>query len=149
MPFCIKPERGQVAENVSKPSTKQSCDVFHNDKTGFQLANKTGVFTPEPRTFTVKSGAVSCEADILAGEASANNVNWSDIFAPELRYVFELADVRPVFRQHAPAEWVNLAEGDGFESARALKAKAEAANSAEQVKHAQRQFGHCFVTRAG
>jgi hypothetical protein len=50
----------------------------------------------------------------LAREASANNVNWSDIFALQFGYVFKLADVGPVFRQHAPAEWVDLAESHGF-----------------------------------
>jgi len=34
-----------------------------------------------------------------------------------------------VFRQHAPAEWVDLAEGDRLKAARALKAKAETANA--------------------
>ncbi len=34
MPFRIIPERGQVSENGAKPSTKQSCDVFHDDVAG-------------------------------------------------------------------------------------------------------------------
>ena len=129
MPFCIIPERGQVAENVSQPPTKQRCDVFHNDKAWSQLANKTGVFPPKPRTFTVKSGAASREADVLAGKSSANNVNWSDIFALQFGYVFKLANVRPVFRQHAPAEWVEFTKCHGLETACAFQAKAEAPNS--------------------
>jgi hypothetical protein len=28
------PERGQVSENVSKSSTKERCDVFHEDDAG-------------------------------------------------------------------------------------------------------------------
>jgi hypothetical protein len=65
----------------------------------------------------------------LAGEAAANNINWSDIFAPEFGYVFELADVGPVLRQHATAKRVDLAKRHGFESARAFQAKAEPANA--------------------
>jgi hypothetical protein len=42
-----------------------------------------------------------------------------------------------MLRQHAAGERFNLAEGDGFKAARALKAKAETANAAEQVKDAK------------
>jgi hypothetical protein len=73
----------------------------------------------------------------LAGEASANNINWSDIFAPEFGDIFKARNRWPVLRQHTPAEWVDLAEGHGFEAARALQAKAETANAAEQVKNAE------------
>jgi len=34
VPPRIIPERGQVSENVSKPSTKERCDVFHDDEGG-------------------------------------------------------------------------------------------------------------------
>jgi hypothetical protein len=89
--------------------------------------------TPQATSLAGKSGALPHRRNVLAGEASANNINWSDIFAPELGYVFELPEVGPVFRQHAPAEWVDLAEGDGFEAARALQAKAETAYARKQV----------------
>jgi len=46
MPLRIIPERGQVSENVSKPPTKQCCDVFHDDEAGSYLANKPCVFAP-------------------------------------------------------------------------------------------------------
>jgi hypothetical protein len=34
VPPRIIPERGQVSENVPKSSTKESCDVFHEDVAG-------------------------------------------------------------------------------------------------------------------
>jgi hypothetical protein len=34
VPPRIVPERGQVSENVSKSSTKERCDVFHDDVAG-------------------------------------------------------------------------------------------------------------------
>jgi len=43
----------------------------------------------------------------------------------------------PVFRQNFAGKFLNLAEGNGFKTAGALKAEGEAANSAEQVKDAQ------------
>jgi hypothetical protein len=42
-----------------------------------------------------------------------------------------------VFRQNAAGKVFDFAEGDGFETARALKAEAKAAYAAEQVKEAQ------------
>jgi len=46
MPLRIIPERGQVSENVAKPSTKQRCDVLHDDVAGTKFANETGIFRP-------------------------------------------------------------------------------------------------------
>ena len=46
MPFRIVPERGQVSENVCKPSSKQCCDVLHDDEARSQLANEPSVFAP-------------------------------------------------------------------------------------------------------
>ena len=42
-----------------------------------------------------------------------------------------------MFRQHAAGERFDFAEGDSFKAARAFKAKAEAADAAEQVKDAK------------
>jgi hypothetical protein len=42
-----------------------------------------------------------------------------------------------MFRKHLAGEWFNFAESDGFKSACAFKAKAEAAYAAEQIEDAQ------------
>jgi hypothetical protein len=47
-----------------------------------------------------------------------------------------------VFRQHAAGKVFDFAEGDGLETAGALKAKAKAAYAAEQVKEAQFAYLH-------
>jgi hypothetical protein len=46
VPPRMIPERGQVSENVSKSSTKERCDVLHDDELGSQLANESGVLAP-------------------------------------------------------------------------------------------------------
>lgn len=46
VPFRIKPERGQLSENNVQPSTKQACDVLHDDVSRLYLANNSGVFEP-------------------------------------------------------------------------------------------------------
>jgi hypothetical protein len=42
-----------------------------------------------------------------------------------------------MLRQHAPAEWINLAERDRLEAARAFQPKTEAADAAEEIEHPQ------------
>lgn len=46
MPLRVIPERGQVSENLAVPSTKQSCDVLHDDVPRSNLANDSGELDP-------------------------------------------------------------------------------------------------------
>lgn len=81
-------------------------------------------------------------ANVLAGEAAANDVNSScgKSVGCERSDVIVNRDSRPMLRQHAPAEWINLAERDRLETASALEAKAEPANAAEEVEDAHHRF---------
>jgi hypothetical protein len=89
-PFRIEPQRGQVSENSSKPSTNEHWGVFHEDETGSNLANDPGKFRPEAGALSFDSGALSCCADVLARKASRNDVNNS---AP--RSSVKTAHIRP------------------------------------------------------
>jgi hypothetical protein len=79
MPFRIIPERGQVSENSVKPSTKQSCDVLHDDISGLKLANKTGKLRPETAPLAFNASTSSGERNVLAGESSDNAINGKSI----------------------------------------------------------------------
>jgi len=79
----------------------------------------------------------------LARVASANNINWSDIFASQFSHVVEDRDTRPMFRQHLAGERLDLAEGHGLEPARAFQAEGEAADAAEKIKHFHHQNSPC------
>jgi hypothetical protein len=140
VPFRIIPERGQVSENVSKPSTKQSCDVFHEDVSRSNFANNSGVLSPQPAALAGKSSALSRKANVLAGEAAADNVNGNSVccqsFGGEASHVVINRHLRPMLSQNAAAKGFDFAERYGFESARALKPQAETADAAKQVKHA-------------
>ena len=108
MPLRIIPERGQVSENVCKPPSKQSCDVFHKDVSRSYLANKPSIIAPEAGSFAAKSGALSCDADVLAGEAAANDIGprsgfGQPIGGQDLNVVMN-GDSRPMLCQHLPAE---------------------------------------------
>ena len=134
-PFCVIPQAGKVPENSSHPETKQAWRVLHDDVTWSYFANQTGVLAPEARARTVKAitaGGV-CDTDILTGKASTN-----DICCPSVEFerldIFMPRNLRPVHSQHGACGWVDLAEGDGLESTRALQPQAEAANAAEKVE---------------
>ena len=76
-PFRIEPQRGQVAENTSKPSTNEHWGVFHEDEARSHLANDPSKLRPEAGSLAVDACALSCGADVLAGEASGDEVNTS------------------------------------------------------------------------
>jgi hypothetical protein len=69
----------------------------------------------------------------LAGESTADKIDCNSVSGQsvgvESADIFIAGNLGPVLRQHAPAEWINLAEGRGDESTSALKTQAEAANT--------------------
>ena len=75
IPFRIVPEKGQVSENNSKPSTSERCDVLHDDDFGSKLANESGILPPQARSFTLDASARAGKADVLAGEPAADGAN--------------------------------------------------------------------------
>jgi hypothetical protein len=75
VPLRIKPDLGKVSEYLVQPSSKQRCDVLHDDVAGSNLANNSGVLGPETRASALNSCALACDGDILAGESAADEVN--------------------------------------------------------------------------
>lgn len=121
VPLRIIPERGQVSENSSKPSTKQSCDVLHDDKSGCQFANKTGDFGPKARTFSGKSCALSGSANVLAWEPARDNVNGanpigSKSLCGKLAHVSVAGDFGPMLCEDAAGKVFDFAERDCFKA---------------------------------
>jgi len=133
VPFRIIPERGQGSENTVKPSTKQSCDVLHDDVLRSKFANKTGVLCPEARPFALNPCASSGDADVLAGEAPADDINSNSIcgksIGGEFSDIFVNRDVGPMLGEDTTGERFDFAEGDSLKAARALQAEAKASNA--------------------
>jgi hypothetical protein len=75
-------------------------------------------FSPESTAITVNARFLSGAADVLTREASDNGVNvtasLSNKFACNFSDIFKPRNVRPVFRQHSPAEWINLGLSGAF-----------------------------------
>jgi hypothetical protein len=71
-------------------------------------------------TWEAPADEIDCDCialKLVGGKSADIFVNWN---------------LWPVFSQHAPAEWFNLAEGDGLHP-RPLQAERESADAAEQV----------------
>lgn len=140
VPLRIIPERGQVSENDAKPSTKQSCDVFHDDEPRSKFANEAGDFRPQPASLTRNANLMSRVANVLAGKPTGNDINRSDIGGANASHVVKTGHLRPMLKQDFARVRIDLAERDGLESARAFQPEREAADAAEQVEDAQ--FAH-------
>ena len=150
MPFRVIPTLGQVSENSSKPSpgiarwtSKQVCDVFHNDKFWSYLASQSDDFAPESASCAaLNSRLISSNAKVLARESTCDDVDIGNSIGSKSACC-KCADIViywnlwPVFRQHAAWEIFYFAKCNGFAEAGTLKPKREATDAAEQVKQAQ------------
>jgi hypothetical protein len=138
VPFSVIPERGKVSENVGKSSSPESPDVFHDDVVGSKFANQTRVLSPEAASLSVKTCTLASQRDVLTREAPADGLDGLNSIGSKpgsgkLSHVVIAGNSRPVLRQHAAAERVDLAEGARLETG-ALQAQAEPTDAAEQVE---------------
>lgn len=136
VPPQIEPERGQLSENGSKSPNKESCDVFQDNELRSNLANEPGEFKEKAGPFSIQTGAVTGEADVLAGEAAADESSSDPVGLESLSGEgFDVVIDRnsgPVMGQQVAADGFLLAEGHG-DHARGLEPNGEAADAAERV----------------
>ena len=74
-PLRIEPQRGQVSENSSEPSSSEHWGVLHEHETGSYLANDPSKLGPESAFLAVDAGAFSSRADVLARETARHDIN--------------------------------------------------------------------------
>jgi hypothetical protein len=75
MPFRIKPDFGQVSENGSESSSSESWDVFDDHPSGPNCANDPSKIVPKTGPFACESCSLASDADVLAWESAADEVN--------------------------------------------------------------------------
>jgi hypothetical protein len=116
IPLRIVPERGQATEDDVKPAREQGLNIFHDDELGSKLANKSKVFEPEAAPFSVETGAFTGCADVLAREASADDVHGNSICPEatcgEASDVVVAGDARPALAKDGARVGRDFAEGD-------------------------------------
>jgi hypothetical protein len=132
MPFRIIPDRGQVSENGSQPSTKQRCHVLQHSAEWSNHANGSNDFPVESRTGSGKSGAVSGETDVLTREPSRDNICFTFLEFHCGNVVVARYAAKVLF-QNGASVGLHLAKPDSLETASPFKAQAEAADTRKQI----------------
>lgn len=132
VPLRVIPARGQVSENTSKPLvTSESWDVLHDDVSGSKLANDPSELGPKTRALTVDASLVASDAEVLAGEASADEVDGGEVVCSDRSHVFESLGVGEVLGEYGSAVGVELDLPEGAHSG-SLEAEVEAADPCEE-----------------
>jgi hypothetical protein len=107
-PFRVIPVRGQRPEYGIQPPNKQRCDVLHEDVSGSKHANHAGEFVPESRTLAHEPGALAGEANVLAGEPPADEVNGCEVVGSDFSHILVSLGVGEVAFEDSPAVLVLL-----------------------------------------
>lgn len=78
-PASIIPQLGKSFEHCAKSVSSQIGAVLREDKRRLHLANNSEHLEPQTRTSSFQTDSFPCTRDVLAGEASADDV---DVSAP-------------------------------------------------------------------
>ena len=132
VPFRIIPERGKLSEYNVESSSKESCDVLHDDIAGSKLANDSGVLSPEPRSLTADSCSLARVADVLTRESATNHVHGWKVVCANLAHVGKSFGVRPMLREHGEAVRGLLDLPHRLAHARPFKPHLKTADTGEQ-----------------
>lgn len=85
------PERGKGTGNSLQDSvSKQPCDIFANDQRGPDFVHDPMHLPPKAGAVAVQALAIACDADVLAGESSQDEINM-----PTKAAAVEGGNVRP------------------------------------------------------
>lgn len=119
--------------------------VFNEAKIGSGSSNNSEHFEPEARFSAIQSGAFTCWADILTGEASANNVNCSAVvLSIDSSHISQVGDFGPVLGQDFTGIRLDFSKGMGFKACR-LEGQGEAPDTGKQIEH----LGFHFAPKSG
>jgi hypothetical protein len=130
MPLRIKPDFGQVSEYGYEPSSSESWDVFNDHPSGPNCANDPSELVPKTGPSTGEASTLSGNADVLAGETTADEVNAPLALRRERPHIFVLRDFRPVLLENCGCIRVNLHLPLAFHT-RSFKAEREATDPCE------------------
>lgn len=140
VPLRVIPDRGQVTQDDGESAASEDGDVLDNHEAGPKIANESGKMEPEAGPRACNTSVLAGLAEVLAGEAAADDIDGSvpssKLGCVQLRDIVVAVNVGPMAGKNCPAVGVDFAEGDGAEAG-ALEAETEAADSAEEVEDIQ------------
>jgi hypothetical protein len=114
-----------------EPPSAERRHVLHDDVSGSKFANKPGVLGPKTRAGAGESGAAASEADVLAREAAAEDIDSRDAPPLELCDIGVAGHAWPVLGEHPAAELALLALPEDVHTG-ALEAEVEASDPGEE-----------------
>jgi len=131
VPRRIVPALGQFSENSSHSVSKQPWDVLHDDVGGSYLANDSCELKPEAGLFAIEPSAPSRNADVLAGESAADDIDGGEVSSSDISHVLVSGSVRPVLCEHGPTVAVLLDLPHDRPQARAFQPELQPADAGE------------------
>lgn len=146
------PELLHFAEKPSEVSpfvgTEEPRDVFQQEPPRSASLSKVEEGEGEAAPLAGEPCALSCEAEVLAGEPSAPDVCFWDVIRFNLRDASQIWSVWESLSQHCAGVWINFAEADGPDPG-AFKAEIKSAHSAEKggVPHFPSPFFLSFLAQ--
>jgi hypothetical protein len=112
----------QVSEYPVSAPAAESRNVLSHDPKGSDFLDEPEHFRPEAGAGPLDAGALAGRADVLAGEAAADDIGIEPVLSESLRgeglHVLVEPHVGPVLAEHAAGVAVLLAEGHGLMPAR-------------------------------
>jgi hypothetical protein len=78
----IKPQRGQVPENGSKPPNSEHWGVFHEHESWSYFANDSCKLLPQSAALAFDPCSLAGATNVLAGESPTHDVNVSSPWGP-------------------------------------------------------------------
>jgi hypothetical protein len=131
---------GQVSENSAdrRPVPplpfpgEEGGDVLHDDVSGSKLANDPGELTPKTRASSIEARSSAGGAEVLAGEAAADEVDRREVLRADLADVLEALGLGEVSPEDREAVRV-LLDLPRDAHPRALESEVEAADTREEA----------------
>jgi hypothetical protein len=108
VPFRVIPERGQRPEYFTHPSSKQRCDVLHDDVAWSKFANDPSELVPKTGPLASEASSLPGIADVLAWEAAADDIDGPVAFRRERADIGVPPDMGPVLGEDFLGIRVNL-----------------------------------------
>lgn len=105
---CGVAEGFQVRKDIVEAQRFEPNNVLAKHPSGPDSLNDSAHFRPEPAVISLALSSPG-ERHWLAGESSANKVNWIESACIKVMDVSVLLDIRPVFSQDGPSIFVFLA----------------------------------------
>jgi len=100
-------EAFQVSKRCVEPHSDDSRHILSNNPSGSEFFNNAAHFRPEV-TVIILASSLPGNGKWLAGESSANKVNWWEVVCPAFSDVSEFRDIGPVFREDFLAKLIIL-----------------------------------------